>query len=64
MVPQDVEWKSEGTTVRAHLYLPSGEGPHPVVVADSADSRQFLPDDVYSTDSIHGGGERRAGRGG
>ncbi len=28
----DVEWKSEGTTVRAHLYLPDGEGPHPVVV--------------------------------
>ncbi len=32
--------------------------------ADSADCRQFLPDEVYSTDSIHGGGERRAGRGG
>ena len=28
----DVEWKSEGTKVRAHLYLPEGEGPHPVVV--------------------------------
>ncbi len=32
MAPQDVEWKSFGTTVRAHLYLPSGKGPHPVVV--------------------------------
>ena len=32
MMPQDVEWKSNGTTVRAHLYLPSGDGPHPVVV--------------------------------
>src|SRR5262245_1024754 len=30
---QDVEFLSEGTTVRAHLYLPgSGRGPHPVVV--------------------------------
>lgn len=28
----DVEWKSEGTTIRGHLYLPDGEGPHPVVV--------------------------------
>ncbi len=32
MGPQDVEWKSQGTRVRAHLYLPEGQGPHPVVV--------------------------------
>jgi dienelactone hydrolase len=32
MTPQDVEFKSNGTTVRAHLYLPSGDGPHPIVV--------------------------------
>jgi hypothetical protein len=33
MTPRDVEWKSAGTTVRAHLYLPErGAGPHPVVV--------------------------------
>lgn len=32
MQPGDVEWKSVGTTVRAHLYLPEGRGPHPVVV--------------------------------
>ncbi len=31
---------------------------------DSADSRRFFPDGVYSTDSIHGDGERRAGRDG
>src|SRR5215813_8617650 len=31
--PQDVEFRSEGTTVRGHLYLPEqGTGPHPVVV--------------------------------
>ena len=32
MEPRDVEWKSNGTTVRGHLYLPEGAGPHPVVV--------------------------------
>ena len=32
MQPLDVEFKSAGTTIRAHLYLPSGPGPHPVVV--------------------------------
>jgi len=31
--PQDVEFQSEGTTVRGHLYLPErGARPHPVVV--------------------------------
>src|SRR5262250_1756918 len=31
--PQDVEFRSEGTTVRGHLYLPeSGSRPHPIVV--------------------------------
>lgn len=29
---QDVEFSSEGTTVRADLYLPEGEGPFPIVV--------------------------------
>src|SRR5215510_13139628 len=30
---RDVELRSEGATVRAHLYLPEGgRGPHPVVV--------------------------------
>lgn len=28
----DVEFASDGTTVRGHLYLPEGEGPFPVVV--------------------------------
>jgi predicted acyl esterase len=28
----DVEFKSCGTTIRAHLYLPEGEGPFPAVV--------------------------------
>ena len=32
MTPADVEFQSNGTTVRAHLYLPEGDGPHPVVV--------------------------------
>lgn len=32
MAPLDVEFKSAGTTIRAHLYLPAGPGPHPVVV--------------------------------
>lgn len=35
MQPQDVAWKSNGTTVRAHLYLPdrpTDGSPHPVVV--------------------------------
>lgn len=32
MHPVDVELKSAGTTIRAHLYLPPGPGPHPVVV--------------------------------
>ena len=32
MQPLDVEFKSAGTTIRAHLYLPAGPGPHPVVV--------------------------------
>ncbi len=32
MQPLDVEFKSLGTTIRAHLYLPTGPGPHPVVV--------------------------------
>lgn len=32
MQRQDVEWKSQGTRIRAHLYLPEGRGPHPVVV--------------------------------
>src|SRR5262245_43065608 len=32
-IRRDVELRSEGTTVRAHLYLPEvGRGPHPVVV--------------------------------
>jgi hypothetical protein len=29
---EDVEFQSDGQTVRAHLYLPDGPGPHPVVV--------------------------------
>ncbi len=32
MQPLDVEFKSADTTIRAHLYLPTGPGPHPVVV--------------------------------
>ena len=32
MEPVDVHWQSNGTTVRGHLYLPEGHGPHPVVV--------------------------------
>ncbi len=32
MQPLDVEFKSVDTTIRAHLYLPTGPGPHPVVV--------------------------------
>jgi hypothetical protein len=32
MHPLDVEFASVGTTIRAHLYLPQGPGPHPVVV--------------------------------
>jgi len=32
MQPLDVSFESEGTTIRAHLYLPAGPGPHPVVV--------------------------------
>ncbi len=32
-MPQDVEFKSEGETIRAHLYLPEGSSaPYPVVV--------------------------------
>ena len=29
---QDVEFKSCGTTIRAHLYMPEGNGPFPIVV--------------------------------
>ena len=29
---EDVEFQSDGQTVRAHLYLPDGPGPHPAVV--------------------------------
>ena len=29
---EDVEFKSQGTTIRGHLYLPEGPGPHPAVV--------------------------------
>lgn len=32
MQPLDVAFSSAGTTVRGHLYLPTGPGPHPVVV--------------------------------
>ena len=32
MTPTDIEFQSNGTSVRGHLYLPAGEGPHPVVV--------------------------------
>lgn len=32
MQPLDVEFPSSGTTIRGHLYLPAGPGPHPVVV--------------------------------
>jgi fermentation-respiration switch protein FrsA (DUF1100 family) len=32
MKSQEVEFRSEGTTVRADLLLPDGDGPHPVVV--------------------------------
>ncbi len=32
MQPLDVSFPSAGTTIRAHLYLPAGPGPHPVVV--------------------------------
>jgi predicted acyl esterase len=28
---QDVEFRSEGTRVRGHLYLPDGKGPHPAL---------------------------------
>jgi uncharacterized protein len=31
-MPEDVQFSSEGTTVRGHLYLPPGEGPFPLVV--------------------------------
>jgi pimeloyl-ACP methyl ester carboxylesterase len=31
-MPTEVEFQSGGETVRAHLYLPEGDGPHPVVV--------------------------------
>lgn len=31
-MPHEVEFQSSGETVRAHLYLPEGEGPHPIVV--------------------------------
>ena len=29
---EDIEFKSQGTTIRGHLYLPEGPGPHPAVV--------------------------------
>ena len=29
---EDVEFKSQGTTIRGHLYRPEGPGPHPAVV--------------------------------
>ncbi|MCE2390346.1 MAG: alpha/beta hydrolase [Proteobacteria bacterium] len=29
---EDVEFKSQGTTIRGHLYLPESPGPHPAVV--------------------------------
>src|ERR1700728_2947384 len=29
---RDVEFKSDGITLRGHLYLPEGAGPHPLVV--------------------------------
>lgn len=32
MQPLDVDFPSAGTKIRAHLYLPAGPGPHPVVV--------------------------------
>lgn len=32
MQPLDVSFQSAGSTIRAHLYLPVGAGPHPVVV--------------------------------
>jgi hypothetical protein len=32
MASQEVEFKSGGVTVRGDLYLPEGEGPHPVIV--------------------------------
>src|SRR4051794_14061376 len=32
VMPSEVEFQSGGETVRAHLYLPEGDGPHPVVV--------------------------------
>src|SRR5882757_10370735 len=31
-MPESVEFQSGGETVRGDLYLPEGEGPHPVVV--------------------------------
>jgi cephalosporin-C deacetylase-like acetyl esterase len=31
-MPSNVEFKSSGITLRAHLYLPEGEGPFPIVV--------------------------------
>ena len=31
-MPEDVQFTSEGTTVRGHLYLPAGDGPFPLVV--------------------------------
>jgi len=31
-MPRDVEFRSGGDTVRAHLYVPDGDGPFPIVV--------------------------------
>jgi pimeloyl-ACP methyl ester carboxylesterase len=31
-MPEDVQFSSEGTTVRGHLYRPPGDGPFPIVV--------------------------------
>ena len=31
-MPHDVQFTSEGVTVRGHLYLPEGDGPFPIVV--------------------------------
>lgn len=32
-MPEDIEFTSEGTTVRGHLYLPPGDGPFPLHAA-------------------------------
>ena len=52
MQPLDVEFPSCGTTIRAHLYLPAGPGPHPFSLGGTV--AFFVPmhyPDVFSATS-------------